>query len=82
MVSETKRQRAADSRLDLLFPAITSTNIHPTGVASFTFCGSHFLINGRYALGAKSIRITHRALIMTLCFGDLFLSQGVGWCNQ
>ena len=48
----TKKEQAADSRSNLFFPAISSTNIHPTGVASFAICGPHLVVNGRNAGGA------------------------------
>ena len=81
-VSETKKQLAADSYSDLLFPAITSTNIHPTGVASFTIRWPHLVINGRHTGGAKRIDITQWTLIVPLCFRNPFLSEGLGGYNQ
>jgi len=68
--------RSENSKRSFLFFAIAGTNVHPSLLAGFTVGWGNLVIDGGDARRSKGVQVTQRALVMAVCFRDLFLSQG------
>ena len=64
-----------DSEGSLLFLAVTSPNVHPTGFASLAIGWCDFVVNRRNARCPQGVDVPQWALVMAHRFGNFLLGQ-------
>ena len=65
-------QPLEDSEGSLLFLAVTSSNVHPTGFAGLAIGWCHFVVNRRDACRPQGVDVPQWALVMATALGISF----------